>query len=437
LLVYFNPGIANLVPDGDSWIEMEIINPFISDVWIHNHYPGKEEKEFEVMKTQPEWGGFTALAVAQLDGIPGDEIIVALNPAECIGLGQKPPRNTVDVWMNPGPGFSQQADFWGVADPNNPARRGPLSVMADVPQVKDVVVFDVDGDGDNDIVATYTNAISQNIRWARNPFIPHQPGGPSGNAAVTAAVSDGFRLFPTQWQRRPIGQVDSDADVMAIGDIDGDGFNDIVVRTARGQLVQWFRRPNALVIAPEFPPNDPVPDRFNFPWPVFVMADFAGREPEGIAVGDVLGDGRLELVVAAGGTVYWYDGSQAVSVYDRWFANTITDDGSNDLDGDGVPDGNDGCPTDPNKIDPGICGCGFADPDCTQPNLTVQTTHINTLLVVDLDGDGRNDIVATLDRRNGAGLSNDALLWYRNIRQMDDNTTTRPVEIKTDRPAVR
>jgi hypothetical protein len=31
-----------------------------------------------------------------------------------------------------------------------------------------------------------------------------------------------------------------------------------------------------------------------------------------------------------------------------------------DTDGDGTPDCNDGCPTDPNKIDPGICGCGIA-----------------------------------------------------------------------------
>ncbi|HEX2617045.1 MAG TPA: hypothetical protein VHL57_05840, partial [Flavobacteriales bacterium] len=34
-----------------------------------------------------------------------------------------------------------------------------------------------------------------------------------------------------------------------------------------------------------------------------------------------------------------------------------------DGDGDGTPDCADGCPFDPNKVDPGVCGCGFADTD--------------------------------------------------------------------------
>ena len=34
-----------------------------------------------------------------------------------------------------------------------------------------------------------------------------------------------------------------------------------------------------------------------------------------------------------------------------------------DSDGDGTPDHIDGCPEDPNKIEPGICGCGVADTD--------------------------------------------------------------------------
>ncbi len=37
--------------------------------------------------------------------------------------------------------------------------------------------------------------------------------------------------------------------------------------------------------------------------------------------------------------------------------------GDPDTDGDGVPDSLDGCPTDPNKIAPGPCGCGVPDTD--------------------------------------------------------------------------
>jgi len=433
ILVYFSPGAASLIPDGDRWTEMAIINPYIADIWIHDQYPGEESKEFDEMKTKPEWGGFTALAVTDIDGLPGDEILVALNPAECETLGQKPPLNTVDLWVNPGPALAEQFDQWGTPDPGDPARRVPVTLMADAPQVKDIVVMDIDSDGDTDVIATYTNAISLNIRWSRNPQIPHQPGGPSGPGAVSSGVSDGFRLFADQWQDRPIGQVDTAADVLAIGDIDADGFDDLVVRSIDGQIVQWFRRPNPLSIQPEFPPNDAVPDRFDFPWPVFTLAEFRGREPEGIAAGDVTGDGHVDVIAAAGGAVYWYDGTVSASVYDPWFSNTIIQDNSNDIDGDGVPDSLDGCPNDPNKIDAGICGCGLADPDCTTPNLPAFPTHINTLLVVDLDQDGRNDILATLDRRTGAGLSDDELVWYRNIRTQDDNEPAiRPAPAKPE-----
>jgi hypothetical protein len=34
-----------------------------------------------------------------------------------------------------------------------------------------------------------------------------------------------------------------------------------------------------------------------------------------------------------------------------------------DLDGDGIPDRLESCPNDPNKIEPGVCGCGVADID--------------------------------------------------------------------------
>ncbi|MCY2958911.1 MAG: lamin tail domain-containing protein, partial [Planctomycetota bacterium] len=36
---------------------------------------------------------------------------------------------------------------------------------------------------------------------------------------------------------------------------------------------------------------------------------------------------------------------------------------SNDPDGDGTPDCADGCPLDPNKVEPGTCGCGVSDAD--------------------------------------------------------------------------
>ena len=40
---------------------------------------------------------------------------------------------------------------------------------------------------------------------------------------------------------------------------------------------------------------------------------------------------------------------------------------------------------------------------------------MNDVLIVDLDGDGQADFIATLDRQTQSGLSDDALIWYRNI----------------------
>ena len=44
-------------------------------------------------------------------------------------------------------------------------------------------------------------------------------------------------------------------------------------------------------------------------------------------------------------------------------ANAIPDECQSDIDGDGAPDVCDGCPSDPLKTAPGLCGCGVADTD--------------------------------------------------------------------------
>jgi len=217
-----------------------------------------------------------------------------------------------------------------------------------------------------------------------------------------------WRFFAANWEARPVGQVDTAAMVMSIGDVDNDGFDDVVVRSTLGQIVQWFRRPNSLTIEPEFPPNDPVPDRRNFPWPVFTLTELEQQEPEAVSLGDITGDGQNELMVAFEGGVFWYDATVGDSVYDPWFANAIIQDNPADT-------------TDPNATSSGPA----ADP--TSPGGTGVgvtkvdgSTHVNTLLVVDLDGDGKNDIVGTLDRRSGSGLSDDRLVWYRNIRTEEE-----------------
>ena len=458
IVVLFSPGDAALIPDGDRWTEMILVNPYVRDRWIHNQFPGIESQDFETIKRQPEYSGFTALAVGDIDGNPGDEIVVAINPGECKELGQEPPINTVDLWINP-QDTAEDSETWGVTPDLGFTRNVPISVIEDAPEISDVLIFDVDGDGDNDIVAAVTNSISLNLRWVRNPLMEQgaaaviagaSDGGasvcegganegaecPNGNAdcvgiadgiclagtcaggatnggsctssgdcagsADGSCVSTAWHFLPDNWQERPVGQLDTNANVMAFGDIDGDTFSDLLVRSTPGQIVQWFRRPSELVIEPEFPPSDPVPDRTNFPWPVFTLTEFSGQEPEAIALGDLTGDGVNEAVVAVEGGIFWYDSTVGATVFDPWFPTTIIQDT-----GDAAQDATQASGTSDSSSVPGS-GVG-ADAFDT-------STHINSLLIVDLDGDGRNDIIGTLDRRSGAGLSDDRLVWYRNTR---------------------
>jgi len=431
VIVLFSPGNAGQIPDGDAWTQMILVNPFVrcrrgtsGEFWVHNQFPGFDPDDYPLVKAKPEHGSATSLAVGNVDGVAGDDIVVALNFAECEELGQEPPTNVVDLWVNPGPGLSEIPNMWGApfftddpavattcpgfheAHPPDAAPiaysdflRIPVSIMLDAPEIRDIQLDDVDGDGDLDIVAAWSNSLSRNLRWARNPLVPHQTGGPGGLAEVINGFTDGWRFWATGWQQRPVGQIDSGADSIALGDMDSDGFTDVLVRSSAG-VVQWFRKPNSLVVQPEFPPNDPVPDRFNFPWPVFTLTEFDQQEPDGIAVGDLTADGQVELVVAAEGAAFWYDGTVGPSVFDAWSPNTIIQDGPTPTQGS-TAGGTTVMPA------PGS-GVGVSAVDVT--------TQINTLLIVDIDGDGRNDIIGTLDRRSGSGLSDDRLVWYRNIR---------------------
>ena len=162
-------------------------------------------------------------------------------------------------------------------------------------------------------------------------------------------------------------------------------------------MVQWFRRPTDDGTEPIFPPADPpTPDRdppsnqafCSYPWPVFTVKEFDGRAPEGIALGDVTGDGQVEAVIAAGGAVFWYqyDAEVPDGLYDMWIEAFVVDDTKEQ--------GETANPNDPDYRD--------------------QATYINRVLVVDVDGDGFNDIIGTLDRQTRSGLADDSLLWFRN-----------------------
>jgi hypothetical protein len=74
--------------------------------------------------------------------------------------------------------------------------------------------------------------------------------------------------------------------------------------------------------------------------------------------------------VVSPNTTYYIvvEGATAGSEFDYTLNVTQTFTGG-DADGDGTPDCADLCPNDPNKVEPGICGCGFPDTDLDNDGL--------------------------------------------------------------------
>jgi hypothetical protein len=299
----------------------------------------------------PEEGGYTALAIGDMNRDGALDIVTAWN-GDC---GQRP----VLLFTNLGP-LQARDGTWRVEVV--PGSEGPEPI-------KDVALADLDRDGDLDVLLTRPAAQTMNVRWLRNPIVD---------------VIDDVHISNGQWQVGPVGQMDTGADMLEVGDIDQDGLVDVVVRSTNGSLVQWFK-------APPDPTTQPIR---NIPWQVYTLGEFRERAPLAMALADLNGDGQLEVIASAGGALLWFDSLAAPSVYDQWTSRLIIDD-----DPPGLPQ---------------------PSPTTTDPNVAPQeiagNTMITSITIVDLDGDGRLDLIAPLDRTGLSGLSNDALVWFRNSR---------------------
>ncbi|MHC4696211.1 MAG: FG-GAP repeat domain-containing protein [Planctomycetota bacterium] len=235
-------------------------------------------------------------------------------------------------------------------------------------EVKDVALADVDRDGDLDVVATRPNSETLNLHWFRNPALD---------------VPDDFHISDGEWQEGTIGQIAASADIVRLGDVDRDGIMDVVVRSTTGRVLQWLKGPAG-------PTTSPVRA---LPWEVYTVAEFTERTPEALALGDLNFDGQLDVIASAEGGLLWFDADD--SPYDQWREILIVDEQSEDDTDPDIP-----------ATDPGVT-----------PDEISGETNMNTILVVDLDGDGANDLVVPFDRNGLSGLTNDALVWFRNTKR--------------------
>lgn len=326
----------------------------------------------------PEEEGYTSMAVGDMD-LDGDpDIVVAWDPTTC---NNDMPE--VLLFTNQGRGAVRDGSWNAAKIPDSFAKAPRLADEQGIgpKRVKDVALGDIDRDGDLDIVVTYPDAVSLNVRWYRNP---------ATDTPDDVHISDG------QWQTGVVGQISpknvatdlGGADAVALADIDGDGILDVVVRSTGGRIIQWLK-------GPSFPTSLTTPTSSpsirHIPWQVYTLAEFIEREPDAIAIGDVNGDGQLDVIASAGGALVWF--SAPSSVFNQWQENTI------------VQDGPQPSASAPSATDPGVSA-----------EVLAGETFMNSIAVTDLNGDGRVDLVVTLDRSGLSGLSNDALVWFRSTR---------------------
>lgn len=303
----------------------------------------------------PEVGGFSAMETGDINLDGEVDIVVAWNTA-CGDGGS----SEVVLFTNGGPGASRDGT-WQAARIPDPFPKGSL--------LKDVTLADIDLDGDTDIVVTMPEAPTMNVRWYRNP---------------TLDIQDDFHISDGQWQVGMVAQIATGADTLESADVDGDGIMDVVVRSSAGRVVQWLQGPDG-------PTTFPVR---SIPWQVYTLAEFKDRTPDGLAVGDLGFDGQVEVIAAAEGGLAWFDSQGQASIFDQWAENLIIDD----------------------QVSAGGSGPVTTDPNVNPEDLA-GATSMNAILVTDLDGDGANDLVVPLDRSGLSGLSNDALVWFRNTRR--------------------
>ena len=185
-------------------------------------------------------------------------------------------------------------------------------------------VFDVDGDGDEDIVAD--SADEQKIFWFEAPnWTKHlmantHTGGcditygdidNDGDIDVVQPVQNTYRMFwlanpsagggdPTQtWTATQIGTYNEWLKELETADFDGDGKLDIVYRTEAKLEVLFQNTPTS-----------------------FTKVTISARGHEGLDVGDVNGDNEIDIVIAG----YWYQnpGGSSARTASNWIERSVS-----------------------------------------------------------------------------------------------------------------